>query len=531
MSPELLNGQPVPPLPDQALGKLAEKHNLLAYLREDDLDAMAASRSGKAREAFLVSVGGVRGFVGYSKIQSTIDSQNFGNIWAIDELEHVLTDDKLRSELARSAAPDQLQALDRVLETLDQRSAEAKYSRKLRKLKIPREVNANYWGARSSSKMPMGRQQGSNEFACVLADLKESVKLYVQGEDFSSYPYKRITLVPPPMLTKLEKDEYVPAYQYHRVPADGVPQDLKGRKQERLGQPISLTGGTSRIDIAYGSDLVLRGELDKDLDQAIIRYRSNQKPAAGAAGDAGAGKVEELAVGGDRRTISKRFDNITRHIEFDFEFTDSDHVRSLRHVVIQPIDDKTPDVNVAVEIIRKTNQGYMCTPQAMIPFSGSVRDDVGLQKIEYALSYSRVESMQVLGIRAAVVSGVIGAVNLAPPMLFAAPGVTEYLSRLTGGQQAVTVVDPIVLKSFQELTDEKNRDYRYGKAMLDELLRRPNGSSDESKGGMTLDQIRKDRLISLFEIKPNVEWLDLQSACPRFKRGSTTPSARATGCG
>src|SRR5260221_12037375 len=138
------------------------------------------------------------------------------------------------------------------------------------------------------------------------------------------------------MLTKLEKDEYVPAYQYHRLPADGGPQDLKGKKQERLGQGVSLTGSTSRIDIVYGSDLVLHGEVDKDLDKAIIRYRTGQAAAPGAAAPAGTGEVEDLAVAADKRTISKRFQNITQPIEFDFEFTDTDNVRSLRHIVIQP---------------------------------------------------------------------------------------------------------------------------------------------------------------------------------------------------
>ena len=37
--------------------------------------------------------------------------------------------------------------------------------------------------------------------------------------------------------------------------------------------------------------------------------------------------------------------------------------------VIKPIDDTPPDVDVEVEVIRKTNQGFLITPSARIPFA------------------------------------------------------------------------------------------------------------------------------------------------------------------
>src|SRR5262249_4476167 len=147
--------------------------------------------------------------------------------WNIDALDLVLHDPTMRQELEAQMKAGEAAGLDSVLETLDARAGEARMSRTLRKLEIPQTVSIHYWGAKTSNEMPMTRQQDSNEFTCVLSELKESVKFYVQGEDFSTYPYKRITLVPPPMLTKLEKDEYLPAYQYHRLPADGTAADLK----------------------------------------------------------------------------------------------------------------------------------------------------------------------------------------------------------------------------------------------------------------------------------------------------------------
>src|SRR5260370_9817914 len=101
-------------------------------------------------------------------------------------------------------------------------------SRTFRKLKIPDEVKIYYWGEKIDNMMPMNRQQDANEFHSVLTDLKESVKFYVKGEDYFTFPDRTITLVPPPMLTRLERDEYVPAYHYHRPPSDGKPEDLKG---------------------------------------------------------------------------------------------------------------------------------------------------------------------------------------------------------------------------------------------------------------------------------------------------------------
>ena len=58
------------------------------------------------------------------------------------------------------------------------------------------------------------------------------------------------------------------------------------------------------------------------------------------------------------------------------------------------IDDRTPDVEVFVDVIRKTSQGYMVTPIAMIPMGGKVRDDSGLDRVAFTVGYSRVESSE-----------------------------------------------------------------------------------------------------------------------------------------
>jgi len=54
-------------------------------------------------------------------------------------------------------------------------------------------------------------------------------------------------------------------------------------------------------------------------------------------------------------------------------------------------------VDVVVDVIRKVGGAYLCTPQAVIPFTreSKIRDDKGLNRVEYVFSYSEVEPMAV----------------------------------------------------------------------------------------------------------------------------------------
>ena len=51
----------------------------------------------------------------------------------------------------------------------------------------------------------------------MLGDLKESFQFRVRGEDYETAT-RSITLVPPPMISSLLRDEFRPAYLYHRPP-------------------------------------------------------------------------------------------------------------------------------------------------------------------------------------------------------------------------------------------------------------------------------------------------------------------------
>jgi hypothetical protein len=516
--------------------------------------------------------------------------------WTIDRIESLLIDNaEIRKRVMNAVDGDTFLALEQVFESLENAAQQSRMSRRIRKLIIPTDIRVSYWGPKTSNLMPFPRQADSNEFAGVLTELKESVRFSVQAEDFTLYPPRRITLVPPPSLARLERDEFVPAYFYLRPPADGGPESLKGKKLQRLGQGVSLTGGTSRIDVSAGTDLVLRGESDKELSMVRFRYRGGTRPGMvedvetgklveelrqeiqkqrpwldpttdvtttvrefrqlirqrvrdelqrklndqpGAStpnekqlvaeinrvydtprlldeyrrflyekrhGAGSADPVETIPIRSSGWTFSKRFDNITRTIEFDLELTDTDHVVSRRHVVIQPIDDRTPEVNAVVDVIRKTPQGYLATHQALIPFSGSIRDDVGLNKIEYQVAYTRLESASTIAARAAVAAGIFGLAPNAPPgpNALALPGFVAQLSKLTESSEPVINVPPLGVRSFEELARERDQDHRYGLVDLPKKL---------------AEAPPLNALIKQFELKPNIEGLDLRDRLPELER-------------
>ena len=190
--------------------------------------------------------------------------------WPVDRVAQVFIENDDVKALLSEKFSDQLAAIGATMSKLEARAADSSNSRKLRKLKIPDEVGLYYWGAKMRVDMKL-RAEGNNEFSGTLSDLKESVKFYARGENYDT-PTKLITLVPPPMLTELKRDEYHPAYLYHKAPyADAKdlpsewkpyqadPTKLKGLKHILRDQAVSLTGDKSRFDIPMGSEFVLYG--------------------------------------------------------------------------------------------------------------------------------------------------------------------------------------------------------------------------------------------------------------------------------
>src|SRR5437879_2880807 len=151
------------------------------------------------------------------------------------------------------------------------------------------------------------------------------------------------------MLTELKRDEYHPAYLYHRAPfADpkdlpneqkpyqADPTKLKGLKHILREQAISLTGDKSRFDIPMGAEFVLYGKSDKELVEALIYPKPGKFP--GIEADVTDPDPIRLPIGNGHEI---RYDFtaannklVTRQTEFDIFLKDTDNVTSKRSIQI-----------------------------------------------------------------------------------------------------------------------------------------------------------------------------------------------------
>jgi hypothetical protein len=400
--------------------------------------------------------------------------------------------DDLNRTSDRSVGSADEPALKSMFQQLAERAALPGMGRTLRLLEIPNRVEIVTWGAKTSNEtpIPLGTNQ---EYSGTLNDLKESVRFRVRAGDYSTSA-QSITLVPPPMLTSLVRNDLRPAYIYHRPPVDGGAPALRGLQQKITDQAISLSDPTSHIGVPAGTDLELVGTLDKELTGAALI------PAA-RKGEPGNAAVP-LELSPDRHGFRHSFANVQSPIDFELEFTDTDHVRSRRHVLIEPAKDAEPAVNVILDGIRKTNAGYMVTPVAMIPIAGTIADSYGIQSAEYDLSVVRLESAAVLGAHAAAAAGASMQFSpIDPATMFSGVVALHEANRLltTGSQTPRPYRFP--LRSFEELAkDRAARDL-----ILSELTKRLNDPPSDS------------RHILQFEVKPQFEFLDLRDRLPDLK--------------
>ena len=332
------------------------------------------------------------------------------NAWPVDRVDQVFVqNDEVRALLSEKFQT-QLDAIGETIRQLEAKAADPSMSRTVRKLKIPDEVELSYWGAKTRVDMKL-RGEGNNEFAGTLSDLKESVKFHARGENYYT-PTKIITLVPPPMLTELRRDEFHPAYLYHKAPYAEArdlpdelkpyqtdPRKLKGLKHVIRDQAVSLTGDRSRFDIPIGGEFILYGKSDKELVEAKILPKPGKFP--GIEAEVTDPDPIPLAIEeGHRIQFAFTAANkmlVTRQTEFEIFLKDTDNVTSKRAIQIVVDEDRPPEVDVVVDVIRKVGSTYLCTPQALIPFTkeSKIRDDKGLNRVEYVFTYSEVEPMAV----------------------------------------------------------------------------------------------------------------------------------------
>src|SRR5205085_10716570 len=130
-------------------------------------------------------------------------------VWTLDRVNLLLDQPEVRQRLSEGLPADHYQALMRLFEeTLPARAAAPGMGRVFRQLDVPERVDVSYWGAKTSNEMPLARGN-DQEYAGLLSDLKESVHFRVRARDYATTA-RTITLVPPPMLTRLSRDEYRP---------------------------------------------------------------------------------------------------------------------------------------------------------------------------------------------------------------------------------------------------------------------------------------------------------------------------------
>jgi hypothetical protein len=379
-----------------------------------------------------------------------------------------------KPEVRGSVSADAVLVVRDALERLHVVGSSSSMRRRLRELDIPTEVTVFYQGSSSRSDQTM-HQLPNNEYAGV-PDLKETIEFTVRGNDYYTPP-KRITVVPPPAIVELLLDEAQPAYLYHQIPSDGTKDDLRGKKHRFKDRPVSLTGDTSRIDVPVGTDVELTARTDKDLRRPEgVRLLPHP----------GAAEVRAPLLQIDSRAFRGRFDHITSPVDFVFRFTDTDGVVGQRHIIIRPVEDLAPEVDVQIETVRRTNQGYMVTPMAMVPFSGKVSDDHGLAEVKYAYTLSggdaRTDSGS-LGVLAATAAG-----QLSSGLVWGLGSVAILSAGGRGGDEDDKPTQNAPMTTFEQMARERSANAG-SLAKLSEMLLAP----------------PRDALLKDFNLDPDLE--------------------------
>ncbi|HYT93917.1 MAG TPA: hypothetical protein VEL76_34680 [Gemmataceae bacterium] len=259
----------------------------------------------------------------------------------------------------------------------------------IRQLNIPERVTVTRQG-KTSKNTSSRNLEVNNKYSFSLNDVKESVELTVSGDEYTTPP-RKITLVPPPSIARLTIDKEEPAYLHYRLSGDEP--RLKGKRQLFRGVPMSTTGTKTLIPVPLGSSLTVTAVADRDLKDLVRIAEPARRDEPGSFTP-----PVDARLQADKRTIEATFKHVTRVIEFDFEFRDTDNVKGRRHIVIKPIDDKAPTL-VGVKLAAllrsdsdieggkgggsKFGERLLITPSARVPFGGIVNDDRGLSRIEF----------------------------------------------------------------------------------------------------------------------------------------------------
>jgi hypothetical protein len=281
------------------------------------------------------------------------------------------------------------------------------------------------------------------------------VRFTVKGSDFATLP-KSITLVPPPMFTRLTRTEYQPAYLFYPPPV-GEPNAapdftlLKGLRQMIAEKDLSLTGDKTVFSIVQGTEFELAGTTDKRLSKVQLKPKIGPLPGQAAPTDT----VTIEPQGDDRDSFRLAFrgkDRPTSNLEFELVLVDEDNVTTTRSILVQVVEDQAPQVDLAVDILRKQGNNYLVTPIAMVPFltESKVRDDFALGKVEFAFTVNQVETAVVLSVQAQQLAGVFANAPLAPNIANAYMPAASAVIAQTMMKAEKSERGAVIVRQFQE---------------------------------------------------------------------------------
>ncbi|MCE9568127.1 MAG: hypothetical protein K8U57_39495 [Planctomycetes bacterium] len=334
--------------------------------------------------------------------------------WTVDS---IIENETVRGMMSTAMGSQNYDQLRAVFDKLEDIAARPSSGRSLRKLDQPTEVKYKYIGVHTAGDGEL-KSEGNNEFAGEVTGLKEDVFFTVRAEDFRS-PERNITLIPPPTLMNLMKEEYQPAYLHYASPLIPNPDDpsklivagwdaLSGLRQRIPDEKLAVTGDRTVFVVPVGSEVIIKGMTARPIVSAFAKPKRGRVPG---------GKVkivdgkelrsdEEVPLHvetvkekeGDKEFERGKFtmsfrgaDRVTDIVEFDLDFVNSDGIRLTKpwQMQIQVIEDQTPVAEVIPEYLRKVGKEYWATSKAKIPFNpeSNIRDDSGLSKVAYTITY------------------------------------------------------------------------------------------------------------------------------------------------
>nr|MCU0705073.1 hypothetical protein [Fimbriiglobus sp.] len=150
-------------------------------------------------------------------------------------------------------------------------------TRKLRMLEVPAVLKMRVDGVQTRSRNLLDLlPDAAGQYAAEVPNLTETVRFTLAAEDFIT-TRRQITLVPPPTLVDLYRDEFQPAYLHYAapIPETGGPADtlftLRGRMVRLAPKKIGLSSDKAVFAVPVGTELHITAEADKDLKLVELR--------------------------------------------------------------------------------------------------------------------------------------------------------------------------------------------------------------------------------------------------------------------